>query len=353
MSGTLLSAYEGIVCDLDGVVYRGPSAVPHAVDALGAARAGGTRIVYATNNASRTPGDVAGHLAELGLDLDVADVVTSSQAGAVHLASVLDPGSPVLAVGGEGVGVALEAAGLRPVRTADVADLGRPVAAVLQGLGKDVTWRDLAEAAFAIQGGAAWVATNADLTLPEARGLAPGNGALVGVVREAVDVDPLVVGKPETPLYELAADVLHTPVDRVLAVGDRLDTDLQGAVSTGMDGLFVLTGVSRLRDVALADERCRPRYVVLDLRALHEPYAEPVVDRSGDGARAVVGDARATLTSGRLDVEIGTDPTGAARALVAAAWSVLDAGGDLDVDAQAWARAEADILAAHDAGGPR
>lgn len=334
---TLAERYEGIVCDLDGVVYRGSDAVPHAVEALEDARHGGTRIVYATNNASRPPREVADQMGSLGLTLVPADVVTSSQAGAHVLAEQLAPGSTVLAVGGEGVSLALREVGLRPVRPGDPAAAGS-VAAVLQGLGRDVSWADLAEAAFAINGGARWVATNADTTLPTHRGLAPGNGALVGVVRHAVDVDPTVVGKPEPPLYELAAAVLGTPIDRTLAIGDRLDTDIEGAVNTGMDGLYVATGVSGPRDVALAGPAQRPRYLARDLRALHHAYREPELAGDGwvecDGVRARVADGK---------IEVAGDGGGDARlrVFIAACWAAADDGTDLSqIEDSQWGEAQ-------------
>lgn len=339
MTDTLIGAYEGIVCDLDGVVYRGRDAVPHAVEALEGARRAGVRIAYATNNASRSPQEVHGQLSDLGLDLSVHDVVTSSQAGAVHLAEVLPAGATVLAIGGAGVAQALQEQGLRAVRAADVQEggpeHGTRVEAVLQGLGTDVSWRDLAEAAFAIARGARWVATNADTTLPTHQGLAPGNGALVGVVRHAVDVDPHVVGKPEPPLYELAARVLDTEVPRTLAIGDRLDTDLAGAVRTGMPGLYVATGVSSPRDVALAGPQERPRYLAFDLRALHLPYVDVEVDDSG---AAICANVRAHLRAGTLEIEGDGTPDERLRAVVAACWAGVDRGEDpATIDDEVWA----------------
>lgn len=334
---TLAECYEGIVCDLDGVVYRGTDAVPHAVAALKDARAGGTRIVYATNNASRPPREVCDQMAAFGLTLEPGDVVTSSQAGAHALAQGLPPGSTVLAVGGEGVSLALREVGLEPVRPGDPAAT-RPVAAVLQGLGRDVSWADLAEAAFAINGGARWVATNADTTLPTHRGIAPGNGALVGVVRHAVDVDPTVVGKPEPPLYELAAAVLGTPIERTLAIGDRLDTDLQGAVNTGMDGLYVATGVSSPRDVALAGPEQRPRYLARDLRALHRAYGEAV--REQDGWVACDG-VRSRVLNGRIEMTGDGGGDARLRAVIVACWAAADDGTNLtQIEDSQWAAAQ-------------
>lgn len=280
-TGPLAARYAAVVCDLDGVVYRGPSAVPHAVEVLGALS---MPVLYATNNASRSPDDVAAHLRDLGLSCTPDAVATSSQAGAWLLGDRLPPSSPVLAVGGAGVATALAEAGLRPVLPADASNT--PVAAVLQGYGPQVTAADLAEAAYAVEGGATWVATNTDGTLPTERGVAPGNGSLVAAVERAVGGPPhLVAGKPGPPLYLLCAQRLDLPPARLLAVGDRLDTDIEGAVAAGMDSVLVLTGVDDLRACLEAPPHRRPTWVAPDLRAL---LADP---DDGSGELAVLADA--------------------------------------------------------------
>jgi len=314
------------VCDLDGVIYRGNEAVPHAVDSLLSAISTGVQVVYATNNASRAPGEVAAHLDDLGLPGPARRVVTSSQAGAWYLAAHRPQGSRVLAVGGPGVSLALKEAGLVPVASGD-APTDEPVAAVLQGFGAQVGWNDLAEAAYAVQAGALWVATNIDSTLPTARGMAPGNGALVGAVRQAVQADPVVVGKPHTPLYELSVSVLGTRLDRTLAIGDRLDTDIVGANAAGMDSLFVFGGVHGWADVVGAAQSARPRYVATDLRSLHCPYSEPVQDLK-DSSLWVCGAAHALVpATGELVMSKTGTLNERLRTALAALWHAADARG--------------------------
>jgi glycerol 3-phosphatase-2 len=280
--GSLIEDFDGIVCDLDGVIYRGHQAMPYAVESLLSVLSSGVPVVYATNNASRSPDQVAAHLDALGLPGPGSRVITSAQAGARYLAQRCPGGSRVLAVGGPGVCLALKEAGLLPVSAAAISTpttgLDEPPTAVLQGYGAEVAWTDLAEVAYAVQAGALWVATNVDDTLPTERGMAPGNGALVGAVRQAVNVAPVVVGKPHTPLFELSVSVLGTSIDRTLAIGDRLDTDIKGATAAGMDSLFVFGGVHKWADVVGAEPAARPRYVATDLRSLHAAYAEPVQD---------------------------------------------------------------------------
>jgi len=320
---TLIEDFDGIVCDLDGVVYRGQSAVPHAADSLTSAIAAGVLVVYATNNASRAPADVSAHLGSLGLPGPDSRVVTSAQAGARYVAQRCPAGSRVLAVGGPGVSLALDEVGLVAV-SAQAMPSAEPLAAVLQGFGTQVGWTDLAEAAYAVQAGALWVATNIDGTLPTDKGLAPGNGTLVSAVGRAVAVEPVVVGKPHTPLYDLSVSVLGTSLDRTLAIGDRLDTDILGANAAGMDALFVFGGVHGWADVVGAERLARPRFVATDLRSLHLGYAEPAMDPEGS-SRWVCGAAHAEMSAGGVLVVSDTGGLNERlRAALAVLWQAAD-----------------------------
>lgn len=261
-------AYDGLICDLDGVVYRGQSAVPGAPDALAAFRALGLGVVYATNNAARRPAEVAAQLIELGVACTADDVVTSAQAGAAHLAASLPGGAKVLALGGPGVTGALRAVGLTPVAPEQAHE---QVEAVLQGLGRELRVSDFEVAARHLTLGAGWVATNHDATFPLEWGLAPGNGAYVRLLEATTGRHPVVVGKPEPPLYELATQRLGTRTTRTLAVGDRLDTDIDGAGAAGLDCAWVLTGVDPPSALFRRPALPLPTYVVGSLAELLQP----------------------------------------------------------------------------------
>jgi HAD superfamily hydrolase (TIGR01450 family) len=293
-SGALAASYDVALLDLDGVVYSGPQAIPGAAPALAAAREAGMRLAFVTNNASRSPSAIAEQLRRLGVPAASSDVVTSAQAAATLIASRFPPGSPVLAAGAMGLRLALRERGLRPVSLA--AD--RPVA-VAQGYAPDMSYGLLAEAGVAVRDGAFFVATNTDSTLPTPRGPQPGNGSLVQVIITATGRQPVVAGKPQTPLH--AEAVARTGARRPLVVGDRLDTDIEGAVRGGADSLLVLTGVTTPLDAVLAPAGRRPTYLAADLRGLLEPEL-PVGPRGaradGDGAAADPGRA-ATADSGR------------------------------------------------------
>jgi HAD superfamily hydrolase (TIGR01450 family) len=322
----LIDRYAAVVCDLDGVVYRGPDAVEHAVTALSLLS---VPIVYATNNASRPPGEVAAHLTDLGLHVTGRDVATSAEAGAAALTGLLPAGARVLTIGGAGVREALLHEGFDVVTPDQVRDEPQlTVAAVLQGYGPAVTAADLAEAAYAVSAGAVWVATNTDGTLPTHRGTAPGNGTLVSAVQRATGLGPLVVGKPNAPLYRLCAQRLGREPAQVLAVGDRLDTDVAGAVEAGMDSALVLTGVDSVSSLAVAPPPLRPTYLLQDLRSLPEPY----VAAGADSTWWVCGGDRRRVLDGAGEVAAKGTPIESARAGTACLHEALDRE-ELDLDA--------------------
>ena len=288
---TPLAQADSLLLDLDGVVYRGKAAVPHAVEALAQARDQGARLGYITNNAARPPEVVAEHLTELGLDAVAEDVVTSAQAAAAMLAKRVPSGSPVLAVGGPGVAAALTEVNLQPVLPAQFSQ-GQSVKAVMQGFGPEVNWQDLATASYAIAAGAVWVATNTDRTIPRAGGIAPGNGTLVDAVSAATGQSPPAAGKPEPAIIELA--IARMGVSRPLVVGDRLDTDIAAANAAGLPSMLVLTGVSSVDDVLDASASMRPTYIVPDLRWLHRSVPAlgiPLPSSAGSADDAEAGSA--------------------------------------------------------------
>lgn len=322
----LAGEFDILLFDLDGVVYVGPSAVPGAAESLSRAAQAGLICRFVTNNAARTPQDVAAHLRELGIEADDDQVVTAAQEGAELLASRLRTGSEVLAVGGPGVSAALQEVGLVPVKR-----IGAGVAGVLQGFGPDVGWRDLAEATYAVTAGADWVATNPDLTVPTPRGTAPGNGQLVGVVARTTGREPEVTGKPGPGLFTSAAR--RAGGGRSLVIGDRLDTDIGGAVAAGFPSLLVLTGVTGPEQLLAADRQERPSYLAADLAGLW--VSHPPVGQAGDWW--VCRQTRARVSGGRLELagERGPDPLDGWRSAAAAAWSARDAGVDVELTASA------------------
>jgi glycerol-1-phosphatase len=304
------AVYDVALLDLDGVVYLGGAAIPGASEALRKAAAAGMRLAYVTNNAFRTPAAVAALLTSLGVPATAEDVVTSAQAAARLLAERLPAGAPVLVIGGSGLRMALRERGLRPVSTA-----AEKPSAVVQGYAPDVSYSMLAEGGLAVAAGALFVASNGDLTIPGRRGIAPGNGSLVQVVATATGVQPLVAGKPEPPLHR--ESVLRTGARHPLVVGDRLDTDIEGAHRVGADSLLVLTGVTGPSEAVLASPSQRPTYLAEDLAGLLEPHPEIGEKDGGYGC----GGWTARLDGDRLELDGQGERIDGLRALCAAAWA--------------------------------
>ncbi len=269
----LAEAYDAALVDLDGVVYVGAAAVPGAADSLRAARERGMRIAFVTNNASRTPDVVAAHLTELGVPASAEEVATAAQAAARVVSDHLPRGSRVLVVGGDGLLSALALVGFEVVQSADDAP-----DAVVQGYTASTSYADLAEAALAIRAGALWVAANLDATMPGPRGQLPGNGAFVAALEVATGRTPLVAGKPELALHRESIE--RVGARRPLVVGDRLDTDIEGAHRAGCASLLVLSGVTDVELLRSAPPTQRPTYVAADLSGLL--VAHPPADALSD-----------------------------------------------------------------------
>jgi glycerol 3-phosphatase-2 len=299
--------HDCLLLDLDGTVFRGHEATIGAVDALAAVQA---RTLYVTNNASRSPSEVAQHLVELGFAAEPADVVTSAQSAAHLLAEQLPSGSKVLVIGTDALAAEVGNVGLRPVRGWS----DDPVA-VVQGHSPQTGWSDLAEAALAIRSGALWVAANVDRTLPSERGLLPGNGSMVAALRTATDSEPQVAGKPAPTLLNDALS--RGTFERPLVVGDRLDTDIAGANAASLPSLLVLTGVNNAADMVFAIPEERPNFVAPDLRSLDAP-SETLRNVPHPAWKVDVGPTELVVRWTGLDTK---DPLTVVRATASALWS--------------------------------
>ncbi|MEU8639806.1 HAD-IIA family hydrolase [Amycolatopsis sp. NPDC048633] len=315
MSDALLAAYDAVLFDLDGTVYHGSRVIPGAPETVRAAREHGTPVRFVTNNASKAPDEVVAHLTGLGMPAETDEVHTSAQAGVQLLAERLEPGAEVLVVGTRALSDEVAGAGLKPVRK----NAGS-VKAVVQGHSPDNTWAALAEACLAIRAGALWVACNVDATLPSERGLLPGNGSMVAALRTATDVEPLVAGKPQPLLFETAAK--SAGAGHPLVVGDRLDTDIAGAVAAGMDSLVVLSGVATPKQLIEAIPAERATYLAEDLTAL-EGKAEDLKIGPRPGWMVTAQDGVLTASGDGDDLDL-------LRALCHTAWEtgVTEVGGD-------------------------
>ena len=254
----LQDTYDALLLDLDGTVWEGGDAIEHAVEAINAA---GVPAVYITNNASRSAAEVAQMLRAIGLQAQDNDVLTSAQAALGLAEEHLSPGDPVLVLGAPSFRDLVANAGYRVVDSAD-----ENPKVVLHGHNPETGWHQLSEAALSIARGAVYLASNLDTTLPMQRGLMVGNGSMVAAVTSATGVTPRAAGKPEPAMFLQAASALGAK--RPLAVGDRMDTDIAGAVAAGIPALHVLTGVSGPLALIEAPKELRPTFIAEDMRAL-------------------------------------------------------------------------------------
>ncbi|WP_244231216.1 HAD-IIA family hydrolase [Saccharomonospora piscinae] len=307
---TLLDRHDAVLFDLDGTVYHGHRPIPGAAEAVAHVRDRGRAVRFVTNNAAKSPDAVVEHLASVGVAAGADEVSTSAQAAAALLGQRLPTAAEVLVVGTESLVAEVRAVGLHPVR-----EHGPGIAAVVQGHSPDTCWADLAEACLAVRAGAWWVACNVDATLPSERGQLPGNGAMVAALRAATGTDPDVAGKPEAPLLRTAAD--GAEARSPLVVGDRLDTDIAGAVAAGHHSLVVLTGVATATQLLRAAPGERPDYLAADLTALtRDAGPEELEIGPHPGWRITVAGGHATVTS-----DGDGDPVDLIRHLCHRAWS--------------------------------
>ena len=322
----LADLYDVALLDLDGTAWAGDQTIDHAADAVLASRERGMKSAFVTNNAMRTPQQVADKLNAMGFEATPDMVMTSAMDAAANMAEELEEGAKVFMIGGEGLRQALAENGFTVVASAD----DEPVA-VVQGLDKQVDWSTLSEGAFAIQRGAAYYATNLDATLPEERGQALGNGALVRAIRHATGKRPVAAGKPEASIYQRGAR--RVGGERPLAVGDRLETDIMGAVNARVPAMHVLTGVHGAQDVLRAPRGQRPSFLARDMRGLLEAHPGPKHHRDGTWTCGFSQVAKATRSGALMldDIELvdGQAVTiDSYRALAAAAWEYADEVGE-------------------------
>lgn len=270
MSGTSQSLLSGVdrlkaakayIFDMDGVLYRGAAPLPGAVELFAALELRGIDYRLATNNSTLTPAQYVVKLAGMGIEVLESAIVTSGTATRQYLQSALPADSGVLVVGEPALSDQLFATGhLHPAQSAD------EIAAVVVGLDREFTYAKLYDAHMAIQSGARFVATNADVTLPTEVGLVPGCGSIVAAISASTGIEPAIVGKPETLLFEIAFEQMGCSPLETVAIGDRLDTDIIAAGKTGLLSLMVLTGVSTREEIATA--AIKPDMVFTDLNAI-------------------------------------------------------------------------------------
>jgi HAD superfamily hydrolase (TIGR01457 family) len=255
---------RGFIFDMDGVLYRGQSVLPGVNDFLNALDIRGRRYMLATNNSSATAAEYVVKLARMGVTVTEDSIITSAMATRDYLEQTLPAGSGIFVIGSPSLRSELFSnAVFHPVQYGE-----ETPAAVVVGIDTTFTYEKLKLANTAIRAGAAFVATNGDLTLPTEEGLLPGCGSLVAAVTAASGATPVVIGKPEPLLLQEALGRMSVGPDEAVMIGDRLDTDIVAGKRAGMLTILVLTGVSTREDVA--DATVRPDLIFTDLPGVLE-----------------------------------------------------------------------------------
>ncbi|PZS06541.1 MAG: haloacid dehalogenase [Chloroflexi bacterium] len=252
-----------LLIDLDGVMYRGNVALPHAHDFVHWLRERDIQYRLVTNNATLTPVQYVEKLRKMGIDVGEDEFFTSALATALYLREQGARGQAAFVIGEDGLVEALHEIGVR-IHEGEV-DW------VVVGLDRHLTYDKLAGAALKIGAGARFVGTNPDRSFPSERGLVPGAGALLAALSATTGIEPMVIGKPEPLMLQLAMISLGSTIDDTAMLGDRLDTDIQGAGALHMPSILTLTGVSTKAD--LERSRIQPTLVVEDLSQLMREWS--------------------------------------------------------------------------------
>lgn len=241
-----LREISAFIIDMDGVLYRGNTAIPGASDFISALEETGRKFLLLTNNSSLTPAQYEAKLASMGIKVPKEKIFTSAQATALYLRTIAGTGAKVFLIGMDGIREALLAEGFA------LSD-DRDVDFVVVGIDFNLSYEKLKKATLAIRAGATFIGTNPDKTLPTEEGLYPGNGAILAALEASTGVKPVIVGKPSPLIFELALKRLGSTPEETAVVGDRLETDILGAHQAGLKGILVLSGVTDRNSLASAE----------------------------------------------------------------------------------------------------
>jgi 4-nitrophenyl phosphatase len=257
-----LRSIKRFIIDMDGVLYRGHEPVPGAKEFLKYLQEQGVPFMLATNNSTLTPNQYVAKLSAMNIEVTNDHILTSGQATAMYLSEIAPPSARLYAIGEEGLFSALEKQGfLITDRDADF---------VVVGMDRQLTYEKLRIACLAIGAGASFIGTNPDTTLPTELGLVPGNGAVLAALEAATNISPLIVGKPQPILLQLAMEKLGASPDHTAIIGDRLETDISGGKEVGLTTILVLTGISDREESETSP--FQPDLVFDDIGHLHKTW---------------------------------------------------------------------------------
>ena len=271
-----LTDIRALIIDMDGVLWHGEQPLPGLTDFFRTLRDCRIRFILATNNAGQTPQQYVNKLARMGVTVARGDILTSGTATAHYLAEQTDPASTrIFVVGEDGLRRPLIERGFTLTEVYETDDGSADM--VVCGKDETLTWDKLATASLHLGAGARFIGTNADTTLPTERGLILGNGAILAALETATGATPTIIGKPEPIIYRRALALLDADPSETAAIGDRLETDILGAVRTGIRSILVLSGVATEEELQTVDYR--PTWILPDLRAVTQALRDTSATR--------------------------------------------------------------------------
>lgn len=259
---------NALIIDMDGVLWHGKQPLPGLKSFFRLLRKQHIPFILATNNASLTQQQYIDKLSSMGITVSFEEILTSSMATAHYLSEQTEAESTtIFIIGEEGLRQPFSDLGFNLLDSFDGTS-SKPADFVICGLDRELTWKKLADASLHLNRGAKFIATNADTSLPTEQGPVVGNGAIIAALEATTGISAKVIGKPEAYMYQHAIKILGIETDKTIAIGDRLNTDILGAVNTGIRSILVLTGISSQDDLQLIDYQ--PTWIMPDLPAITE-----------------------------------------------------------------------------------
>ena len=261
----MIAQIRNLILDMDGVLWRGDTAMPGLAVFFDTLRQLDIGFVLATNNATKTAEQYTYKLANMGVNVPAGQILTSSETTANYLAGIYPAGTVAYVIGTTSLQEIMQAKGFQIIGPNQVEE-GASANLVVVGFTPFVVYKELAMGSLLVHNGACLIGTNPDPSIPSEIGPLPGAGALLAVISTATGVEPYIVGKPGPAIFEEAVRRLAGSKDDTAMVGDRLSTDIAGAKAAGLSTILLLSGISSRKDIL--ESGIKPDYVFSDINEL-------------------------------------------------------------------------------------
>jgi len=270
---SLVLTMIGIIFDMDGVIYRGKEPIEGAKEVIEFLKSRKIPFVFLTNNSTRNARMYREKLKRMGIEVEEDWIITSGYAAAKYLERHFEKGN-VFVIGGKGLLEEITAIDWPVISPEEAEEKWREIDYVVVGLDPQLTYEKLKYGCLAIRNGARFIGTNPDTTYPSEEGILPGAGSIIAALKTATEKEPLIIGKPNEPIFEVVKEKLDA--DEIWVVGDRLDTDIAFAKKINAKAIMVLTGVNTLEDIEKSE--INPDVVMPSIKELKK-YLEVYLER--------------------------------------------------------------------------